>query len=162
MCMSCRREVREVRRAACEQAHGRPMRRECYRCRGARLRTPVCTIAACVRVSVGRGLCATHYKAWYIEATDYTVARPGHGHWITVEDRVAIYERDGWQCQLCGGATSRIYDSFDPLSPTLDHLVPKSLGGTHGPENLQLAHAICNSTRGARLLDQEVAVCRGT
>lgn len=135
------------------------MKRECYQCRGERLAKAACSIGDCTKYAVGRGLCATHYKAWYIEATGYTVARPGHGHWITPQDREAIYERDQWTCHLCGGQTSRAYDSFDPLSPTLDHLVPKSLGGGHRPDNLALAHALCNSIRGARLLEREASEC---
>ena len=63
--------------------------------------------------------------------------------------RWSIYERDGWVCQLCGGEVSRVYDRHDPMSPTLDHVVPRSLQlvQDHSPENLRLAHALCNSKR---------------
>lgn len=66
--------------------------------------------------------------------------------------RIAIYERDGWECQLCGTETSRKYDWSDPLSPTLDHIIPQSaqLLPDHSPRNLRLAHALCNSLRGDR------------
>lgn len=68
--------------------------------------------------------------------------------WISRTDRLAIYERDGWICQICCGSTSRIYAYEDPWSPTLDHVVPRSLGGSDDPENLRLAHAWCNSVLG--------------
>lgn len=63
--------------------------------------------------------------------------------------RWSIYERDGWLCQLCGGDVSRVYDQHDPMSPTLDHVVPRSLQlvPDHSPSNLRLAHALCNSRR---------------
>lgn len=34
---------------------------------------------------------------------------------------------------------------------TIDHIIPKSKGGTDTPENLQLAHARCNKIKGNRL-----------
>jgi len=61
--------------------------------------------------------------------------------------RLAVYERDGWTCQLCGDPTSREYISGDPFSPTLDHILPRSLGGGDDESNLRLTHAICNSLR---------------
>jgi hypothetical protein len=62
-----------------------------------------------------------------------------------------IHERDNWTCWLCDQPTSRNYSSTDPDAPTLDHLVPRSLGGTNEPNNLATAHALCNATRGARI-----------
>lgn len=66
--------------------------------------------------------------------------------WITKSARKRIYERDGWVCQLCDepvdpGAT-------DVWRPTLDHIVPRSKGGSDDPSNLRLAHMWCNSVRG--------------
>jgi 5-methylcytosine-specific restriction endonuclease McrA len=37
-----------------------------------------------------------------------------------------------------------------PRSPTVDHLIPVSEGGTDAPENLRLAHRTCNTKRGTR------------
>lgn len=76
--------------------------------------------------------------------------RRRHGKFaIEPSVRWSIYERDGWVCQLCGGEVSRVYDRHDPMSPTLDHVVPRSLQlvQDHSPENLRLAHALCNSKR---------------
>lgn len=61
--------------------------------------------------------------------------------------RVTIFERDSWTCWLCGGATSREYSHADPLSPTVDHVQPGSLGGGDEESNLATAHLICNSRR---------------
>lgn len=66
-------------------------------------------------------------------------------------ERQEIYERDNWRCQLCGLPTStKTYVRKDPFSPTLDHIIPLRLGGHHIRTNVQLAHAVCNSRKGAR------------
>jgi 5-methylcytosine-specific restriction protein A len=54
--------------------------------------------------------------------------------------RLRVLLRDGHVCQLCGrqGATS------------VDHIVPRSRGGTHDMDNLRAACISCNSRRGNR------------
>lgn len=68
--------------------------------------------------------------------------------WISYEDRRSIYVRDAWTCQICREPTSRRYSASDPWSPTLDHVVPRSRGGSDDPTNLRLSHLWCNSVRG--------------
>lgn len=67
---------------------------------------------------------------------------------ISVERRYAIYARDGWVCQLCQEPIDKAVGVYDDWSPSLDHIVPRSLGGTHEDSNLRLAHRWCNSVRG--------------
>lgn len=64
--------------------------------------------------------------------------------------RIAIYERDGWVCQLCREPVDPGVDTNDVWGHTLDHVVPQSrqLVPDHSPSNLRLAHRICNSLRG--------------
>ena len=64
-------------------------------------------------------------------------------------DREAIFERDGWICQLCGKPVNPGIRFPDPMSPSLDHIHPLALGGQHIPDNLQLAHYGCNSRKSA-------------
>jgi 5-methylcytosine-specific restriction endonuclease McrA len=64
---------------------------------------------------------------------------------------VHIYARDDWTCQLCGDAIDRAADYNDSRAPTIDHIVPLSLGGTHEPRNVQCAHRECNTLKNARL-----------
>ena len=61
-----------------------------------------------------------------------------------------VFERDGWVCGLCDEPVSRDAVYPDPLSASLDHVVPLSRGGAHSLENVQLAHLACNVRKGAR------------
>lgn len=64
--------------------------------------------------------------------------------------RSQIFERDRWTCQLCGKRVDRTAVAPQPLAPTLDHIVPLAVGGTHEPANVQLAHAQCNTSKRTR------------
>ena len=72
-----------------------------------------------------------------------------HGHFIPKADRLAIYERDGWTCQLCGRPVDKDLHFNDRMAATLDHIEPQSLAliPDRSPENLRLAHRACNSRR---------------
>ena len=85
-----------------------------------------------------------------------------HGFWpqgsssgfIDAAGRRAIYERDGWTCQLCDGAID--FDATDHADrASLDHIVPQSRGGSHDPSNLRMAHVGCNARRRDRVDDLE-------
>lgn len=60
-------------------------------------------------------------------------------------NRLEIYERDGWTCQLCTLPVSWFLSWPHDWSPVLDHRIPLALGGGHVASNVQLAHAICNA-----------------
>jgi len=57
--------------------------------------------------------------------------------WIRAEKRLAIYARDAHACVYCGSAANL----------SLDHIVPRELGGTHEASNLVTACVRCNSAR---------------
>lgn len=60
-----------------------------------------------------------------------------------------LYRRDGGICQICGKPTDWNDHSWGEhsgaLHPTIDHIVALASGGGHTWDNVQLAHAICNS-----------------
>jgi hypothetical protein len=62
-----------------------------------------------------------------------------------------IVERDGWTCWLCGGAIDPAAPATGPWRATVDHLVPRSRGGTSELTNLRVAHRRCNNRRGSHL-----------
>lgn len=59
-------------------------------------------------------------------------------------DPLAVYERDGWMCGLCGEPVDRRLQWPHPLSASQDHIVPISQGGPHTFDNVQCAHLECN------------------
>lgn len=69
---------------------------------------------------------------------------------IPPRDRLKIYERDAWICQLCDHPVDSNLRHPHIWSATLDHIVPQSqmLIPDHSPSNLRLAHMWCNSARG--------------
>jgi hypothetical protein len=67
-----------------------------------------------------------------------------------VVHRVAVFERDNWRCRICGGSVSKTETYPHPSSPTIDHVVPISMGGSHTYDNVRTAHARCNTGRGNR------------
>lgn len=61
-----------------------------------------------------------------------------------------VYERDGWTCGICAEPVDADLAWPDPMSVSLDHIVPVSAGGAHAPENAQCSHLVCNVQKGAR------------
>lgn len=63
-----------------------------------------------------------------------------------------LIERDGLRCAICGELCDQNDNKwsqyFGPKSPTIDHIQPLSQGGSHTWDNVQIAHAICNSIKG--------------
>jgi len=60
-----------------------------------------------------------------------------------------VYERDGWVCGICLLPVDPALRFPDPMSASLDHVVPLAAGGPHRPHNVRLAHHRCNTVRGA-------------
>lgn len=79
----------------------------------------------------------------------YHKARRGRRFVVSTTRRRRLYERDGWQCQLCLDPVDPDLPVSDPWSATLDHIEPQShaLIPDHSDSNLRLAHRWCNSVR---------------
>jgi 5-methylcytosine-specific restriction endonuclease McrA len=56
-----------------------------------------------------------------------------------------ILRRDDYTCQYCGIRTPHL---------TIDHVIPRRLGGTHTWENVVAACPSCNHRKGGRTLEQ--------
>ncbi len=73
------------------------------------------------------------------------------------EVRLAYGIRDKWVCHLCGSQIVQPGPGTDRnLELSLDHLVPRSHGGSDYPSNIKVAHGGCNSGRGNRALLDDV------
>lgn len=66
------------------------------------------------------------------------------------ENRLKVYERDGYKCQYCGKQLTR-------FTATLDHVKSVKNGGDNSFENLLTACLKCNSKKNFRLLGDFVA-----
>jgi 5-methylcytosine-specific restriction endonuclease McrA len=64
--------------------------------------------------------------------------------------RADIFERDGWACQICGLHLDPSVKFPSNDSPSIDHIIPIALGGTHTLDNVQAACMGCNRRKGGR------------
>lgn len=62
-----------------------------------------------------------------------------------------VFDRDGWVCQLCDEPVDPEVRYPDPMSVSLDHVIPLALGGAHSKANTQTAHLICNRRKGTKV-----------
>lgn len=58
-----------------------------------------------------------------------------------------IFQRDGWRCGICGGKVNKKKKYPDPLSASIDHIIPLSRGGCDTEDNVQLSHLKCNVSK---------------
>lgn len=61
--------------------------------------------------------------------------------------KAKIWARDRYTCQICGKKVALKQKAPHPYSPSLDHIIPLSKGGTHEPKNVRLVHFIYNSLK---------------
>jgi 5-methylcytosine-specific restriction endonuclease McrA len=124
-----------------------------------------CTEVDCERGVRAKGLCSMHWRrlaraegresnpVWDDNRRAHYHKRRAQKFSTQVEDLrpIDIYERDIWLCGLCSTPVDPDVCYPDPMSPSLDHVVPLSLGGAHTYENVQLAHLTCNVSKGNRV-----------
>lgn len=63
----------------------------------------------------------------------------------------ALIARDGGDCGLCGESIDLSLKFPHPMSRSVDHILPRSLGGPDELSNYQLAHLGCNSAKKNRV-----------
>lgn len=93
----------------------------------------------------GRGLIktvSTSFPAPSIIRLERMVKRPRQAVRLSKRE---VFRRDNYTCQYCGGHPSRL---------TVDHVVPRYLGGEHTWDNLVTACPACNLRKGGRLPEQ--------
>lgn len=69
---------------------------------------------------------------------------------ITLEK---LFVRDKGICWICGGKCDKDVDSNDNMYPSVDHVIPISRGGKDSWDNVKLAHRLCNTLKGAKVLE---------
>lgn len=83
----------------------------------------------------------SRYRVLMSERDPLPLPQPTKRDPIPVEVRFFIFERDGYRCLHCG--------TTEDL--TIDHIHPKSRGGTDAVDNLQTLCRSCNCRKGARV-----------
>ncbi|MBU1319406.1 MAG: HNH endonuclease [candidate division Zixibacteria bacterium] len=61
----------------------------------------------------------------------------------------SIFERDKFKCQYCDLDASKDFKMWWTANLSIDHVVPKSKGGTDDPSNLVVACHSCNLFKGS-------------
>lgn len=59
-------------------------------------------------------------------------------------------------CGICGQPVDKSLKYPDPMSPTVDHIIPCSRGGSDDLDNLQLAHRKCNRLKSDKMPDNKL------
>jgi 5-methylcytosine-specific restriction endonuclease McrA len=99
----------------------------------------------------GRRQQRVHWRQLYPErAAAYDARRRALVQQAQTEDAFApfdVHTRDNWTCQLCWLPVDPNVAWPDPMSPSVDHIIPLSRGGTHALGNVQSAHLGCNSSK---------------
>jgi hypothetical protein len=83
------------------------------------------------------------------------------GNGTSIADKVLfsdVVARDKWVCKICGKPVDKSLAYPDPFSPSLDHVVPVSKGGSHTLGNLQLTHLRCNLKKYNHSNSQSVSI----
>lgn len=62
----------------------------------------------------------------------------------------ALVSRDGVSCSICGDDVDLSLTAPDPFRASIDHVTPRSRGGTNDPSNLALCHLWCNQVKSDR------------
>lgn len=65
--------------------------------------------------------------------------------WLSPQLRQFVWQRDEGRCAYCGADNGEFH---------VDHIVPVAKGGSNDPENLTIACAPCNMSKGDRLVSE--------
>jgi 5-methylcytosine-specific restriction endonuclease McrA len=112
----------------------------------------VCSVRRAVVLLLKEKAELVERSRWELHSESSTLARPvvirlvsyvrvprdAHRRKIT---RRAVFARDGWTCQYCGSRSNL----------TVDHVIPRSKGGSSSWENIVASCAPCNRRKGDRL-----------
>ncbi len=88
-----------------------------------------------------------------------------------IVNKIVVFERDAWRCQICGCKTPHsLKGKNEPNSPELDHRIPVSKGGDHTYQNCQCLCRACNGKKSDRHIQGQLSLfanplgkeCRGT
>lgn len=112
-----------------------------------------CSVPGCDRTQVVTELCQSHYGNSFGHIRRSAVKT---GDLIDVG---TLGKRDNWHCYLCDESVDFMLPWPDPLSKSIDHVVPLTVGGEHIWENVKLAHLRCNIRKKDKSLSEWEKFC---
>lgn len=154
-CLNCGRPLKSRRDnfKYCNRTECQAVSKKRSATRGAK-----CSIVACSRPSIARGLCSSHYALEWRRMNPEKAAAINHRRralkrdaFVENVDISVVLERSGWKCGICGEEIPKDAVFPDSLYRSLDHIVPLSKGGKHEYGNVQAAHYGCNAAKSDRL-----------
>lgn len=98
----------------------------------------LCRHRGCGRAVGVSGFCARHASesvGWHRTSKASSSERGYGSYWRKL--RLSVLRRDGYLCQVCRAADAS----------EVDHIVPKSSGGTDEPDNLQAICRVCHAKK---------------
>lgn len=139
---------------ACRYRFEKPLHDACMDC-GCELKADTRHVRRCIECKKKRR------KAWK-KRVGKTPRKRCERHGVPCDSSVrsrAVFERDGYVCQLCKSKCLKKFTVIDdvphPLSPTVDHIIAISLGiKGHTWDNVQCACWACNIAKGAKAKGQ--------
>lgn len=90
-----------------------------------------------------KNFCTTDCREWFKEQAK----RQRDAEYInqkTPSFRRRIYFQSNGRCGICNELIDLAIKHPDPQSYSIDHIIPRSVGGIHKASNLQAAHLGCN------------------
>lgn len=78
----------------------------------------------------------------------YIAYEVAHWQWL----RCRLSEAQNWKCCWCGCETTDVRKVWN--ASTIEHVMPKSVGGSDDPENLAMSCNRCNNARGNMTVDE--------
>jgi 5-methylcytosine-specific restriction endonuclease McrA len=180
-----RPEVPETKCQKCLNRLAPPRCRDCGKYPGEISATAIMPDGSVRHFSYARKRCQECASARKRESSRLAkkASRKKHGHETTFRKRCRkygvhyepvsrrkVFDRDKWTCQICGSKLLRWFtkvcgtNKVHPRSPTIDHIIPLSLGPSacpgHVETNLQAACWDCNCRKGATHPDSFALVRR--
>ena len=106
----------------------------------------------CYNVSVGNQVDVERSQAYRDKRRRERISRRAreNGAYRAEVDPRDVFKADGYRCHLCGRKCDQGKEVPHPKAPTVDHVVPLSAGGDHGPANCRTACFRCNNSKGNR------------
>jgi len=86
-------------------------------------------------------------KSYAAPATIRLLSRVSRQYMAPRFRKFALFNRDNWQCQYCG-------IKLDKKTVTIDHVVPRALGGITSWNNCVSSCKRCNLKKGSKLLKE--------